>query len=312
MARAQGARAQMALAFETVYGTPPASGYKLMPFARATLGAEQPLQASELLGYGRDPLAPIKDAVTADGEVVVPIDVEAFGYWLKAAFGAPATSGTTPKTHTFQSGNWTLPSMAIEVAMPEVPRYAMYAGCMLDQLSWQMQRSGLLTATARLIAQGEAIATTSAAGTPTALGLQRFGHFNGTVRRNGTALGNMVSAEITYANGLDRIETIRADGKIEGADPGMASLTGRIEVRFADSTQVSQAIDGSPCELEFVYSLGANASFTFTAHAVYLPIPRIEIAGPQGVQASFDLQAAKATSPTRMCTAILVNTVTGY
>ena len=42
MARAHGARAQMALAFETVYGTPPASGYRLMPFARTTLGAEQP------------------------------------------------------------------------------------------------------------------------------------------------------------------------------------------------------------------------------------------------------------------------------
>ena len=80
MARAHGARAQMALAFETVYGTPPASGYRLMPFARTTLGAEQPLLNSELLGCGRDPLAPIKDAVTADGEVVVPIDVEAFGY----------------------------------------------------------------------------------------------------------------------------------------------------------------------------------------------------------------------------------------
>ena len=49
-----------------------------------------------------------------------------------------------------------------------------------------------------------------------------------------------------------------------------------------------------------------------TAHAVYLPIPRVEIAGPQGVQASFDWQAAKAASPARMCTATLVNTVTGY
>jgi hypothetical protein len=171
---------------------------------------------SELLGYGRDPLAPIKDAVTADGEVVVPIDVEAFGFWLKAAFGQPVTTGTTPKTHTFQSGNWTLPSMAIETAMPEVPRFAMYSGCVLDQLSWQMQRSGLLTATARLVAQGETIAATTAAGTPTALGLQRFGHFNGTVKRNGTALGNVVSAEITYSNNLDRIETIRGDGRIEG------------------------------------------------------------------------------------------------
>ena len=96
------------------------------------------------------------------------------------------------------------------------------------------------------------------------------------------------------------------------SDPTMAALTGRIEVRFSDSTLVTQAIGGSPCELEFVYSLGANASFTFTAHAVYLPIPRIEIAGPQGIQASFDWQAAKATSPARMCTAVLVNTVVSY
>ena len=38
MARAQGARAQMALAFETVYGTPPAGGFTKMPFASTTLG----------------------------------------------------------------------------------------------------------------------------------------------------------------------------------------------------------------------------------------------------------------------------------
>ena len=50
MARAQGARALMALAFETTYGTPPGSGFTRMPFASTSLGAEQPLLNSELLG----------------------------------------------------------------------------------------------------------------------------------------------------------------------------------------------------------------------------------------------------------------------
>ena len=311
MARAQGARAQMALAFETVYGTPPASGFTRMPFTSTTLGAEQPLLNSELLGYGRDPLAPIKDAVTADGDVVVPIDAEAFGFWLKAAFGAPTTTGTAPGpfTHEFQSGAWTLPSLSIETGMPEVPRFAMYSGCVLDQLSWQMQRSGLLTATARLVAQGETVAATSVAGTPAALELKRFGHFNGQVTRNGTALGNVVSADIAYANNLDRIETIRSDGRIDGADPSIAALTGSIEVRFADSTLVTQAIDGDPCELEFGYSLSSGESFSFNVHAVYLPRPRIEISGPQGVQATFDWQAARDSTVGRMCTATLVNSL---
>ena len=195
MPRAQGARAQMALAFESVYGAPPAGGWFRMPFASASLGAEQPLLSSELLSYGRDPLPPVNDAVTADGDVVVPIDVEAFGVWLKAAFGQPTTTGSGPYTHEFRTGGWTLPSLAIETAMPEVPRYAMYAGCVLDQISWTLQRSGLLTATARLVAQGETVGTVTGAGAPADFALKRFGHFNGAITRNGSPLGNVVSAE---------------------------------------------------------------------------------------------------------------------
>ena len=166
--------------------------------------------------------------------------------------------------------------------MPEVPRFAMYSGCVLDQITWQMQRSGVLTASARLVAQGETVgATTSAFGEPAsppaALELKRFGHFNGAITRNGSALGNVVSAEIAYTNSLDRSRPSGADGRIDGADPSIAALTGRIEVRFADQTLVTQAINGEACEMEFAYVLPSGESFSFTVHAVYLPRPRIEI-----------------------------------
>lgn len=312
MARSVGARARMALAFESTYGVAPATGFKQMPFASSRLGAEQPLLENELLGYGRDPLAPTMDALTSNGEVVVPIDVEAMGYWLKAAFGPPTSTGTGKKVHSFNSGGWDLPSMAIEIGTPEVPRYAMYTGCKLDKLSWTMQHSGHLTATASLIAQGEAVAGASAAGTVAPITVQRFGQFNGSVKRNGAALGNVVSAEITYANNLDPVETIRADGRIDGADAGMASLTGRMNVRFADDVLVEQAISGAPCELVFGFEIDADTSFVLTAHAVYLPRPRVEISGPGGVQVSFEWQAALASSPTRMCTAVLKNSIANY
>ena len=149
--------------------------------------------------------------------------------------------------------------------------------------------------------------TTTSAGTPAALELKRFGHFNGAITRNGAALGNVVSAQISYANNLDRIETIRADGKIDGADPSIAALTGNVVVRFADQTLVTQAINGEACELEFSYTLPTGESLTLTAHAVYLPRPRIEISGPQGVQATFDWQAASDPVVGRMCTVTLTN-----
>lgn len=313
MARAQGSRAQMALAYEATYGVAPASGYFTMPFARSTLGTEQPLLENELLGYGRDPLAPQRDAITSDGDVVVPVDVTAIGYWLKGLLGSPTTSGTTTRTHTFASGGNVLPSMAIEIGNPEVPNYEMFTGVMVDRMQFSLERSGLLQATASLVAQGSVNAASSAAGTPGAVALQRFGHFNGAVRRNGSLLANIVSAEFTYANNLDRIETIRSDGRIDGADPGNVQGMGNIVSRFADTTLLDQAVNGTSCSLELAWSISASLSLTFTFHEVYLPRPRRPIEGPQGIQAQFDWMAAKASgAPNRMMTAVLVNAQASY
>lgn len=84
----------------------------------------------------------------------------------------------------------------------------------------------------------------------------------------------------------------------------LAALHARLQT-LADTTLLTQAINGSAAALEFSYALGSGESLTLTAHAVYLPRPRIEIKGPKGVQASFDWQAALATSPARMCTVVL-------
>ena len=67
-----------------------------------------------------------------------------------------------------------------------------------------------------------------------------------------------------------------------------------------------------PCELVFGYALPSGESFTLTAHAVYLPRPRIGIDGPQGIQATFDWQAARDPGTGRMATATLTNDVDLY
>ena len=200
MARERGARTQLLAAFESTYGTAPASGFLQMPFVRSSLGETQPLEDSELLGYGRDPLDPDLGPISADGDVVVPIDAESFGVWLKAAFGAPTTTDNTGVyTHVFESGSWSLPSLSIETGYPSVPLYQMASGCKVDKLSWMMQRSGKLQATASLIAQGEASATSTAGGTPTAYSIDnRFNHFQGALTLDGSAMANVISTELTY------------------------------------------------------------------------------------------------------------------
>lgn len=314
MARAVGANSRTAIAFEATYGTKPASGFIRMPFASNGLGASQPLIDNELLGFGRDPIAPIKDALTVDGDIVVPIDVDSWGHWLKAAFGAPTTTGTGPYTHTFTTGASSLPSFTAEKQMPDASTFLLHTGCRVNQLQWTMQRSGNVSATVGIIGKNEGKNATTQAGTLSEPTLTRFGSFNGCIKRGVSNLANVVSAEVTYSNGLDPVETIvcGGDGTIEDVEPGMASLTGSLTVRFADQGLLDAAINGTASELVFEYTRSTGEEFRITAHEVYLPRPRVQIDGPNGVQATFDYQAALDTSAGQMATIELINSVSSY
>lgn len=312
MARAQGARATLAAAFETTYGTKPTNGFKKMPFSSFGVGAEQPLIDSNTLGLGRDAPAPIKDRVNVDGAINVPIDTAAFGFWLKAVFGNVTTTGTTIFTHKVHSGEWEIPSFSMEVGMPEVPRYALYEGCKVDSLSWSFGTSGNLDATVSVIAQGEDVATNSSAGSLANWTQKRFGHFNGEIKRNNVLMANAVSASINYENNLDKIETIRSDGKISGIDPSMSKLSGDLTVRFSSTDLIDQAINGNSCSLNFNYEISANEYLKITIPEVYLPRPKVEIQGPEGIQVQFDWQAAKPAGATKMITIEYKNNVASY
>jgi hypothetical protein len=313
MARARGANASMAAAFETTYGTPPVAGYKKLPFVSSALGDEQNLIASDLLGYGREPLPPSRDVVNNEGDVVVPVDLRNFGYWLKLLLGAPTTvDNSGVYTHTFVSGALALPSMSIEVGMPEVPSYGMNFGVRANSMKIQLQRSGLLNATMSLIAQGETKAGASAAGSPTEAAIERFSQFMGEIKRDGTSLGHIVSAELTYSNNLDKVEVIRPDGRIEDADPAMVAVSGTVNVRFADTVLLDQAVAGTACELSFGWAIGADKSLLFTLHEVYLPKPKQPISGPGGIQAAFAFQAAEDPALQKTMTVALENDVSTY
>ena len=57
MARAYGANASLLAAFETAYGVAPIAGFVKFPFVSSSLGSEQGLIDSDILGQGRDPAA---------------------------------------------------------------------------------------------------------------------------------------------------------------------------------------------------------------------------------------------------------------
>lgn len=316
MARAYGINATLKGAFEDTYGTAPASGYRLFPFVSTTLGSEQGLIQDDLVGTGRNAQQPIQDVINADGDIVVPADLRNLGWWLKLLLGAPdSTQKDAPDDdfyeHVYVSGEDSLPSASIEIGHPQVPAFFKTSGVRLDQMQIDMQRSGQANITLQSIAQGETRSSSTVDTDPDQYDLRRFNQFQGSVRKGGSTLGNVTSAQVTFNNGLERVETIRDDGMIDGVDPTIARLTGSITVRFADTDLLQKAEDFEAIELEFGYAIDENRRLQIVAHRVYLPKPKQQVSGPGGIEATYEFQAAEDESGDLM-TITLTNDAEDY
>lgn len=314
MARAYGWNAQLLLAEETEYGEMPANNYRKIPFISTTLDSEQNLVSSNVLGLGRDPTQPFQDVINVDGDMVVPVDMRNIGVWLKAIFGIPSTEDVDDGvyTHSFESGKIVIPSYTLEVGLPEVPQFIRFMGVRANSIAFNFQRSGEAQVTLNLIGQGESGETTAIDTNPEVYKYTRVSQFQGFVKSNGALLANITAASATYSNNLEKIETIRNDGKVEAIDLGVASLSGSISARYGDNILLDKARAGTPVDIELGYQLSDTLKLEIVCHEVYLPKPKRTIDGPNGIECSYDFQGAKNEEIGRMMTVKLTNDVESY
>ena len=314
MARAYGWNAKLLIAEEKEYGVLPDTNYRQIPFISSSLDSEQGLISSNVLGLGRDPTQPFQDVINVDGDMVVPVDMRNIGLWLKAIFGIPTTSETEDGaySHDFESGKTSIPSYSIEVGLPEIPQFIRFMGVRANSIAFNFQRSGEAQVTVNLMAQGETGATTTINSAPEVFNYTRVSQFQGYIKSGGELLANITSASVTYSNNLEKIETIRSDGKVEAIDLGVASLSGSISAQYADNILLDKARSGTPVDIELGYQLSETLKLVITCHEVYLPKPKRSVDGPGGIECSYDFQGAKDQTLDKMMTVTLVNDVESY
>ena len=246
--------------------------------------------------------------------MAVPVDMRNIGVWLKAIFGTPTTieNEDGSYSHAFESGKTSIPSYSLEVGLPEVPQFIRFMGVRANSIAFNFQRSGEAQVTVNLMAQGESGSTTTIAAEPEIYEYTRVSQFQGYIKSGGKFLANITSASATYSNNLEKIETIRNDGKVEAIDLGVASLSGSISARYGDNELLDKARAGTPVDVELGYQLSDNLKLVITCHEVYLPKPKRSIDGPGGIECSYDFQGAKDQTLGKMMTVTLVNDVEMY
>ena len=315
MAFASGAQVRMLGKAEQTFKTFPTGDFQLLPFVSCNLGLEQQMIEDNSISGTRDRSPPIYGLFQGQGDIVVPLDTRNIGFWLKHTMGAPATTGTGPYVHTYQSAAMAIPSMGIEIGHPDlaVPIYLQHSGIILDSMEVTFEPgSQANNVTFRCYQVDEVKALTSGGGTPTEAEFTRFNSFQGSISQGGSPLGAVTNARMTYANNLDAFAVVGSGGKYGGIVPQEASLTGSIAVRFENDALYDIASGTTPTTLELKYEIDANNSVVFTAPQVYLPKPKLPIRGPGGIEATYDFQASRKSDGTKMLTVALTNDVATY
>lgn len=224
--------------------------------------------------------------------------------------GATLIGGSN--AHVFTSGAVSLPSAVMEFGFLDLSPVVWRAntGIGLDKMMIKQTRSGLLRADLDLIAQAELVANAPlAGGSPTALAVQRFAMASSYCNINGVPVASLVDTDFTYGNSLDKVETIRSDGRIEGWDPSTVMLEGNLKLRYRDESLYAYAISQGAVTVNFGWTLGNGRSLDFQVNGVYIPKAKRAVSGPGGIEVSLPIKAGGATNTV---VATLNNDQAGY
>jgi hypothetical protein len=300
MGQARGSFSRLVMDFETTFKQDPVTPAGLvMPFNSYKPKATQPLKTSKTItGTGtRNPTKPFKGNIAVSGDIEVPVDSTAFGYWLKAMFGAPTTTGAGPYEHVFKVAN-SQPSLVLEGRYSKrsgLINYAKHNGGKISTFGMSLsgEDDDELLAKLGLEAAKETFSGTAYDADPTVLTLSNFYRYQASVKEGGAAISNVTALDFTIDFGLESIHTIGSGaGTGEPYDifEDVLAVTGKVTALFEDMTLLNKALNSTESSLEVIFTSGTNIlKFDFNELLYERNTPVIE--GPKGILVDLNFTA---------------------
>lgn len=312
--QAKGFMGRLGFDIETTFGqNPVAPDCKVLPINKIELAGKQSIITTSTITGNRNPVEPGRGRITADGSLEAPVDLTAFGWWLKAMFGAATDSGASaPYTHVFKPGN-TQPSLVLEKAFTDIGQYFRYNGCKVSSFKLAFGGDGELVANFDIKGASETRGTSAYDTTPTTVVMNRLNNFQATLKEGGSTIGTVSSGDFTVDFGLDGDQYTVGNGNSRGDIPeGILKVTGTLKVLFTDATLIDKGINATESSLELAFTNGAN-SLTFKFPEIQYERTSPTITGPAGVSVDLAWSAYYQNSADAAAiVATLVNSVATY
>lgn len=261
--QAIGVYTTLKMGFETEFGKDPAdiaTKAVQMPFNTCGLAASQNKTDPATIRGRRDPVEPIMGNIDVSGDLAVPMDATAFGYWWKAAMGAPVTTAVEGKDgffkHVFKPAD-DQPSLVLEKGFSKINSYAKYNGCKVSKISISAGGDGELTATISIMGCDEKISTTTICASPSEPVMNRLNNFMANLILGGNKTATVTAFTMDIDFGLDG-DTYALGGKgyRTAVNEGLINISGSMTAFFCDNTYLELAENNTETSAELTLEVG--------------------------------------------------------
>ena len=313
---ARGYKSAILMDYESSFGVAPTNAASVeLPVNTFGLTVSRAKNSAQTLTGRRDPVEPFDGNVETSGDVVVPVDARAFGYWLKLLFGDPTDSGSaSPYTHTYKPGD-EAPSAILQCSYgTDTETYGKFTGCKVSSLQITAGGDEELTATISLVGKNATYSTTNYDSSPSSVVMKRFSNFQATLKKDNVAFGVCTGFNFTIDNGLDTdTRTLGSAGELYDIPEGIMSVTGTATCLFTGLTMLQAAQASTEMSLELVFQIDASNKLSFLFPEVQLQFQGPTVDGPAGVRTEYAFVAYYSnSSQNAVCQVTLTNDVESY
>lgn len=286
-----------------------------LPFNTNSLSGSQNINDAATITGRRDASEPILGNHDSNGDIDVPLDVNAFGWWLAFAFGSPTTTHDESSglyTHVFKPGK-TQPFATIEKEAADQGVFLKTAGVKVNKMSFQFGGDNELTCKITCVGCKETIEK-STLGTATDVEMRRLNQFQAA----GLKIGGKESAIITSLD-LDIDFGLDTDGYAIGSNgyrtrlnEGIIKPSGKMEAFFDDTTLLTSALNNETSSIELPLIKGEE-SLTIKVPEIKFNYKSPDISGPAGLKQELDYSGFYSTNTDNTCVMFtLVNSTASY